>query len=348
MRVTAAVAEPPAPGTRGGLGVARFRLVLGVLIVVFVAAMVVGLLMGDAKLLLGDLVNWVTGQAGPVVSGVLEHRVPRVLAAALAGASLALAGGLIQSVSRNPLAEPGILGVSGGAGMGAITVITVVPASTFWQQAGAAGLGAALVAALLFWMAAKGGFASDRLVLIGFGISAGAMAVITVLITITDPWNETKALTWLAGSTYGRDYDHLIPMILVVLVAIPVLMGMRGTLDVLSVDDETPRVLGVDVPKARLVVLIVAVALTGAAVAGIGVVLFVGLVAPHAARALVGRRHTRALPATALLGAILVCVADTIGRTVIAPAQLPAGLMTAIIGAPYFVWLLYRSRATHA
>lgn len=344
MRVTAAVAEPPAPGTRGGLGAARYRLVLVVLIVIFVATMLVGLLMGDAKLLLGDVANWLTGQAGPIVTGVLENRFPRVVAALLAGASLALAGALIQSVSRNPLAEPGIIGVAGGAGLGAITVITLVPASTFWLQAGAAGVGAALVAILLFWLAAKGGFASDRLVLIGFGLSAGAMALITVLITVSDPWNETKALTWLAGSTYGRSFEHLIPMLLVILLAVPILAGMRGSLDVLSVDDETPRVLGIDVPRSRLVVLAVAVALTGAAVAGVGVIGFVGLVAPHAAKALVGRRHSRALPATALLGATLVCAADTIGRTVIAPAQLPAGLLTAIVGAPYFVWLLYRSR----
>jgi iron complex transport system permease protein len=347
MRVTAAVAEPPAPGTRGGLGAARFRLVLVVLIVAFVASAVVGLLLGDAKLLLGDVLNWVTGQAGPIVDGVLENRFPRVMAGLLAGASLALAGALIQSVSRNPLAEPGILGVAGGAGLGAVTVITLVPATTFWTQAGAAAIGATGVAVLLFSMAAKGGFASDRLVLIGFGLSAGAMALITVLITISDPWNETKALTWLAGSTYGRSIEHLIPMLLVVLVAIPVMVKMRGTLDVLSVDDETPRVLGVDVPKSRMVALTIAVALTGAAVAGVGVIVFVGLVAPHAARALVGRRSARALPATALLGATLVCAADTIGRTVIAPAQLPAGLLTAIVGAPYFVWLLYRSRTTH-
>lgn len=347
MRVTAAVAEPPAPGTRGGLGAARYRLVLTVLIVVCVGTALVALLLGDAKLLMGDVLNWLTGQAGPIVTGVLENRFPRVVAALLAGASLALAGALIQSVSRNPLAEPGIIGVAGGAGLGAITVITIVPASTFWLQAGAAGVGAAVVATLLFWLAAKGGFASDRLVLIGFGLSAGAMSLITVLITVSDPWNETKALTWLAGSTYGRSFEHLIPMFLVVLLAVPILAGMRGTLDVLSVDDETPRVLGVDVPRSRLIALVIAVALTGAAVAGVGVIVFVGLVAPHAARALVGRRHARALPATALLGATLVCAADTIGRTVIAPSQLPAGLLTAIVGAPYFVWLLYRSRTTH-
>jgi ABC-type Fe3+-siderophore transport system permease subunit len=344
VRVAAAPAEPPAAGTRGGVSVLRFRVVLGVLVVLTVSAVVGSLLMGDAKLLLGDLVNGVSGHAGPVVTNVLENRAPRVAAAFLAGTALALAGTMIQAVARNPLAEPGIIGVSGGAGLGAVAVITLVPGVGFWTQAGFAGLGAALAMVLVFTLAARGGYASERLVLIGFGVYIGAQALVTLLITVSDPWNETKALTWLGGSTYGRSPEHLIPMALALVLVIPVLVRVRRELDLLSVDDETPRVLGVDVPRSRLVVLTCAVILTGAAVAGIGVIGFVGLVAPHAARAIVGRRHARALPVAALLGGLLVCVADTIGRSIIAPAQLPAGLMTAIIGAPYFVWLLYRVR----
>jgi len=344
IRVTSATTEPPAAGARGGVRVARYRLILFVLLAIAVGTVVGSVLLGDTKLLLGDVVNWVSGQAGPIVTNVMDNRAPRVVAALLAGASLALAGALIQAVARNPLAEPGIIGVAGGAGLGAVTVITLVPGVGFWTQAGSAGIGAAVAITLVFALAARGGFASERLVLIGFGVNAGSMALITLLITLSDPWNETKALTWLGGSTYGRSFEHLVPMMLAVLVVIPVLIRARGELDLLSVDDETPRVLGVHVPRSRLVLLTCAVLLTGAAVAGVGVIAFVGLVAPHAARAIVGRRHARALPVAALLGGVLVCAADTVGRTVIAPGQLPAGLMTAIIGAPYFVWLLYRSR----
>ncbi|MFI7679962.1 iron ABC transporter permease [Actinophytocola sp. NPDC049390] len=344
IRVSAATSEPPAAGARGGVTSARFRLVLGVLVVLAIASVAGSVLLGDTKLLMGDVVNWLSGQAGPIVTNVMENRAPRVVAALLAGASLALAGAVVQALARNPLAEPGIIGVSGGAGLGAVAMITLVPGVGFWTQAGAAGVGAAIAMALVFMLAARGGFASERLVLIGFGMQAGTAALITLLITLTDPWNETKALTWLGGSTYGRSFEHLVPMALAVLVVVPVLVRARGELDLLSLDDETPRVLGVHVPRSRLLLLTCAVLLTGAAVAGVGVIAFVGLVAPHAARAIVGRRHTRALPVAALLGGILVCVADTIGRTVIAPGQLPAGLMTAIIGAPYFVWLLYRSR----
>jgi iron complex transport system permease protein len=344
IRVSSATTEPPAAGARGGVSPLRFRVILVVLVVLAIGALAGAVLLGDTKLLMGDVLNWLTNQAGPIVSNVMANRMPRVVAAMLAGAALALAGAVIQAVARNPLAEPGIIGVTGGAGLGAVTVITLVPSVGFWTQAGFAGIGAAVATLLVFALAARGGFASERLVLIGFGVHAGAIALITLLITLSDPWNETKALTWLGGSTYGRSFEHLVPMALVVLLVVPVLIRARGELDLLSVDDETPRVLGVNVPRSRVLLLSCAVLLTGAAVAGVGVIGFVGLVAPHAARAIVGRRHGRVLPTAALLGGLLVCAADTIGRTVIAPAQLPAGLMTALVGAPYFVWLLYRSR----
>jgi ABC-type Fe3+-siderophore transport system permease subunit len=347
-RITAVPAEPPAAGARGGASALRHRMVLVGLALATVGVAVAAVLLGDAKLLLGDVVNWVTGQAGPIVTGVLDTRVPRVVAALLAGAALALGGALTQAVARNPLAEPGMIGVVGGAGLGAVTVLTTVSGVGFWTLTGSAGLGAALAMAMVFAVAARGGFTSERLVLIGFGVHAAAQALVTLLITVSDPWNETKALTWLGGSTYGRTFTHLVPMALALLLVAPVLFRLRRELDLLSLDDETPRVLGVPVARSRLLLLSCAVLLTGAAVAGIGVLTFVGLVAPHAARAIVGTRHARLLPTAALLGGILVCAADTAGRTVIAPSQLPAGLMTAIIGAPYFVWLLYRHRTKTA
>lgn len=327
-------------GTRSGAGV----VVVGVLVVLLVAGTIAGLLLGDAKLLLGDVANWVSGQAGPVVSSVMDARFPRVGAALLAGASLALAGTAIQAVSRNPLAEPSIIGVSGGAGIGAVAVITFVPLAGFWLIAGAAGVGAAVAAAVVFGLAFRGGLQTDRFVLVGIGVSAAAMAAITLLIVLTDPWNEAKALTWLSGSTYGRSMDHLIPMAVALLLTVPIIGSLHRTQDLLSLDEDTPKLLGIAVPRSRLLLLVCAVVLTGSSVAGIGVIGFVGLVAPHAARALVGARHKLAIPTAMLLGALLVCVGDMIGRTMIAPAQLPAGLLTALLGAPYFVYLLFRSR----
>ncbi|WP_022893168.1 iron ABC transporter permease [Agromyces subbeticus] len=319
-------------------------LVIAASAVLLVALAFVSLLLGDAKLLGGDVLNWVTGQAGPLVEFVMNTRAPRVAAAILAGAALALAGTVVQAVSRNPLAEPAILGVTGGAGVGAVLVITFWPLATFFGVTVGGLAGAALAALIVFGLAMRGGLASTRLILIGLGVSAAAGAVTSMLIIATDPYNAAKALTWMSGSTYGRTFPQLIPLAIVILIAVPLLASARRELDLLAFDDDTPRVLGVRLGSTRLGLLAVSVALTATAVSAVGVIGFVGLVAPHAARALVGSRHALVLPLAALLGALLVCVADTLGRTVIAPAQLPAGLLTAVVGAPYFVWLLWRSR----
>ncbi|SCL37144.1 iron complex transport system permease protein [Micromonospora pallida] len=313
---------------------------------VTVGAVVLGILAGDTWVLLGDVVNWVQGRTGPAYTFVLDQRWPRVVAALLAGAALAVAGTTVQAVCRNPLAEPGILGITGGAGIGAVALLTFVPLAGVAAISGAAGLGAILAFALVYGLARYGGLSSDRLVLIGFGVWQGGTAVITFIIVSSDPWNTGKALTWLSGSTYGRTAPQVLPVAIALLLSIPAVVAARRELDLLTLDDDTPRVLGVPLERTRLLALGAAALLTSTAVSAVGVIGFVGLVAPHAARALVGGRHARVLPVAILLGAALVSLADTLGRTVIAPAQVPAGLVTAMIGTPYFVWLLWRSRGT--
>ncbi|MCT2280195.1 iron ABC transporter permease [Micromonospora chalcea] len=322
--------------------------VVAVCAVVVTAALVLGMLAGDTWVLLGDIVNWVQGRTGPAYTFVLDARWPRVAAALLAGAALALAGTTVQAVCRNPLAEPGILGITGGAGIGAVSLLTFAPMAGVPALSGAAGLGAVVAFALVYGLARRRGLNSDRLVLIGFAVWQGGTAIITFIVVSSDPWNTGKALTWLSGSTYGRTAPQVLPVAIALLVALPVVAAVRRELDLLALDDDTPRVLGVRLERARLVALGLAALLTATAVSAVGVIGFVGLVAPHAARALVGGRHTRVLPVAVLLGATLVSLADTLGRSVIAPAQVPAGLVTAMIGTPYFVWLLWRSRAAAA
>ena len=332
-------------GAQGRTTSARTRRwILVALTVALVLVSVVSLMLGDTKLLAGDILNWLTGQSGPVVSFVMDTRLPRVLAAVLAGAALALSGTIVQAVARNPLAEPGIIGVTGGAGLGAVIVITLAPVASFWLVTAGGLTGAALASALVFGLAASGGLNNQRLILIGIGVSAGAAALVSMVIISTDPYNGAKALTWLSGSTYGRTLPQLVPLGVALVVSIPLLAVVDRELDILAQDDDTPRLLGIRLGRTRLLLLSISVVLAATAVAAVGVIGFVGLVAPHAARALVGGRHRLVLPTAALLGAILVGVADTLGRTVIAPAQLPAGLLTALVGAPYFVWLLWRSR----
>ncbi|MFD6177284.1 MULTISPECIES: iron ABC transporter permease [unclassified Isoptericola] len=337
-----------ARGARGALGRPRSRArvvtVLVVLVAALVAAVVAGLLLGDRLVLLGDVSNWLQGAAGRQVSFVLDQRVPRVLAAVLAGGALALAGTIVQAVCRNPLAEPSLLGVTSGAGLGAVLMILLVPGVGIWSMSAAAGVGALVVFALVYLLSSRGGLGSERLVLVGIGAQAGTTALITLVVLVISPWDVNLALTWLSGSTYGRSLEQLLPVALALVVMVPLAATYRRELDVLSLDEDMPRVLGLAVDRTRLVLLGAAALTTAAAVCAVGVIGFVGLVAPHAARALVGARHARVLPVAVLLGALLVSAADTLGRVVIAPGQIPAGLGTALLGAPYFVYLLWRSR----
>ncbi|MFC9292269.1 iron chelate uptake ABC transporter family permease subunit, partial [Streptomyces sp. NPDC057052] len=337
-------AEAGAPDRLRTPGRTAFRVTVAVLVAVVAGVTVAGVLLGDTGLLLGDVVNWAQGRAGRAVAFVLDTRVPRVLAALSAGAALALAGTLVQAVTRNPLAEPGVLGVSGGAALGAVLLVTTVPVAGSWAVAGAAFAGAATASAVVFGLAARGGYRQNRLVLVGVGVAAATTALISLLIVLTDPFNATKALTWLSGSTYGRTMPDVLPVALVLALGVGVAVARRTELDLVSLDGDTPRLLGLRLSRVRLGFLVVSVLLSATAVASAGTIGFVGLVAPHAARTHVGRRHVRVVPVAVLLGAALVCVADLIGRTVIAPAQLGAGLVTAVIGTPYFLYLLVRGR----
>lgn len=323
---------------------AGFALICAALASLLAAALVAGMLSGDTMLLGGDIWNWLNGRTGRAYTWIIEQRYPRVLAAVLAGAALAAAGAVIQGVCRNPLAEPGILGVTGGAGVGAVAIITWVPAAGPWTVTAFAAGGAVAAFAIVYGLAWKGGLDTARLVLIGIGVSAIASAVIMLLIIYSDPWNLPKAMTWLSGSTYGRTAGRLVPVAAALVVLVPFIAAHRREMDLLALDDDTPRTLGVRLERSRLGLLAAGVLLTASAVAVVGVVSFVGLVAPHLARALVGSRSSRVLPTAMLLGGVLVSAADTVGRTVIAPAQIPAGLVCALIGTPYFIWILWRTR----
>ncbi|KUF05712.1 iron ABC transporter permease [Leucobacter sp. G161] len=321
----------------------RFWVTLAVLGAALVGVLLLGALAGNTWLRTGDLALWVQGSAPPPIALALDERLPRAIAAVLAGAALALAGGITQSVSRNPLADPGLLGITGGAGLGAVLAVTTGLTGTVGITA-AATVGSLLAFALVYGLSWRGGLSADRLVLIGIGVSAGATALTTFFLLRSDPWNTPAIYTWLSGTTYGRSFGQVLPVLIVLLIALPLVLGARREVDLIALDEDTPRALGVHLERTRLGLLALAAVLAAASVTAVGVVGFVGLLAPHAARALVGARTARFLPTAAVLGAVLVGVADAIGRTVIAPAQLPAGLMVALIGAPYFVWLLWRTR----
>ena len=323
----------------------RFVVVALVAVALLVTTIVVGLLAGTLWLRLGDIGLWLQQAAPDLVTRALDERGPRVAAAVLAGAALALAGVAVQGTVRNPLAEPGLLGITAGAGLGAVIVVT----SSVGGGARPAIIAMAIVAGLLTFalitlLAWRGGLLPDRFVLVGIGCGYAISAVTTFLLLRSDPWETPRILTWLSGTTYGRSLPDVMPVAVVLVIAVPLLWGMRRQLDLLAIDEDTPRILGVAPERTRLGVLALAAVLASVAVVAVGTVGFVGLVAPHLARTLVGARHGRVIPVTMVLGGLMVLVADTLGRTLIAPSQLPAGLMVALVGAPYFVWLLARMR----
>ncbi|MFB6791312.1 iron ABC transporter permease [Streptomyces olivaceus] len=344
LRDAGTVRQPPQArsGTRSR---GSFLVVVTVTGLLLAAAAVVGILAGSLWLRTGDLVLRVQGAAPDLIGAAIDDRVPRVAAAVLAGAALGLAGCAVQSAVRNPLAEPGILGITAGAALGAVIVVTSgLPGGRplLISAAVVTGLATFALIALLTW---RGGFLPDRFVLIGIGCGYALSSVSTFLLLRADPWNTPRIFTWLSGTTYGRRFSDVVPVAVGLLVALPLLLALRRRLDLLALDEDTPRILGVSPARTRLASLTVAAVLAALGVVAIGVVGFVGLVAPHLARSLAGARHGRTIPLSMLLGGLLVCVADTLGRTLVAPAQVPAGLMVALVGAPYFVWLLRRSRA---
>ena len=344
LRDAGPIRRPPGAHT----GPRTRRRFLGVLLTAAAllgVAVLVGVLAGSLWLRTGDVALWFQGTAPALIGQALDERVPRVAAAVLAGAALALAGNIVQSGVRNPLAEPGLLGITAGAGLGAVIVVTSDPgggAGAITAMAVLTGLATFTLICALAW---RGALRPDRFVLIGIGCGYSLSSVSTFLLLRADPWQTPRIFTWLSGTTYGRTVPDVVPVAVALVLATPLVLGLVRHLDLIAVDEDTPRILGMRVERTRLALLAVAAVLAAVSVVAVGVVGFVGLVAPHLARALVGAGHSRTVPVAMLLGGLLVCVADTLGRTLIAPSQLPAGLMIALVGAPYLIWLLRRSRA---
>lgn len=322
----------------------RRILLTGVAALLLVILAGAGLLLGDLWLRIGDLQLWLSGEAARAIEITLNFRSPRVAAAVLGGAVLAIAGALVQTVTRNPLADPGLLGVAAAGGAGAIVAL-IVFSSSAWTMSAGATIGATLAGLVVFLLAGSRGSSPEKVVLVGIGVMTAAQAITQLLISSTNPYNQAMAISFLGGSTFGTTWSDLGPILATLLLVIPVLVLLHRELDIISIDDLTPRVLGVRLGWVRAVALVIAVLLSAGAVIGIGVISFVGLAAPHMARMLVGREHRWFLPVSALLGAALVSLSDTFGRTIIAPDQLPAGLVVAVLGPPYLLWLLKRSTA---
>ncbi|GAB5427539.1 MAG: iron ABC transporter permease [Devosia indica] len=279
---------------------------------------------------------------------VLQLRLPRVLAAAIAGGAIAYAGYLLQRITRNELASPGVLGVVDGAALGVVLFLAIfsnesnaliVPVA--WQPL-AAAIGAMTAIGLVFLLSGRQASSAIRLILFGIAIAAVAKALTTIFMLIGPIYQAAQAARWLAGAVNTINWVE-VQIMLMVLVPVGIIAGIAArTLPPADLDDISSRSIGLNLPVYRIMMFLLAALLTAGAVAFAGGVGFVGLIAPHMARLLVGRGRVAGIVMSILLGAIVLVGADLLIRVAFAPLEVPAGTVTAIIGAPYFLYLLMR------
>lgn len=280
---------------------------------------------------------------------VFDFRMVRSILAVLIGMGLAVSGAVFQTISKNELASPSLLGVNAGAALAVMLLIYGNSSATglgIWQQPLAAVVGGALAAALVFFLSHRRGRMTStyNLVLNGIAVTAGLHALQILLLVSLDPTRFQQVNTWLIGSIFGNSWTHVDILFFIVLAGLLFLLANHETLDLLALREETALGLGLRVNRTRFVLLMAAVVLASSCVAVGGSIGFVGLICPHIARRLVGVAHCRYLPVTALLGGILLVAADYTARVIIAPDEMLVGLVVSLIGAPYFLYILLRSK----
>ena len=273
---------------------------------------------------------------------LMEYRLPRALLAIIIGGALAISGVLVQSVVRNPLASPDILGINNAAGLVAVTVLIFLQNLAFYWLPIFAFIGGVL-SFILLWVICGFNFRPIKMAIIGVALSA-LWAAISHYLMLTNPVEINTAMLWLTGSLWGRSWAYVDVVLPWLLVLLPLPFIFCRDLDTLGLGENKAATLGVSVNKTQILVLVLAVALSTTAVAICGPIAFLGLVAPHLARKLVGGRHRTLLPAAMLIGTLLLQISDILARVIDPPTELPAGILTAIIGAPYFFYLLMRTK----
>lgn len=312
-----------------------------------VALTALSLASGDIPLSWRDLLATLAGAADANPQNtmiVLDLRLPRVLLALLVGAALATAGTISLAVMRNPVAEPGVLGINGGAAAAVMAVLVLMQKPPVIVLPLAGFFGAAAMAAAVYLLAWRSGTSSLRIILIGIGLGALASAATTFLSAFGEIGDVQRAMIWLAGSVYEADMVKVRLLFFWLIVPLALAWLSSRELDLIRFGDLSARSRGQRVDITRGIMIVLCTLISGGAIAAAGLIGFVGLVAPHIAARLAGPSHARIFPVAALAGAILVAAADLFGRVVIAPVQLPAGIVTGLIGAPFFAYLLWGRR----
>lgn len=325
---------------------------IGLLLSLILVMFFISLSTGVIQIAPGDVIKTLLNQGSDRQELVLfEFRLPGILLALLIGAGLAVSGVILQGITQNELADPGILGINTGAGLAVVLFLYFFKNSldatsslSIYLMPVAALAGAIVAALIIYALAWKKGVNPIRLVLVGIGVNAGFAAFLTIFQLKMDPQDFRQATVWLSGDIWNASWSFVFALLPWMLVLIPIALFKAYSLNVLNLGDDVASSLGTTVEGERRLLLLVAVALAGASVAAGGGIAFLGLVIPHIARKIMGPLHQYIIPISALLGALLLMVSDTIGKNLLAPTEIPVGIIVSILSAPYFVYLLMKAK----
>ncbi|MYL56788.1 iron chelate uptake ABC transporter family permease subunit [Virgibacillus halodenitrificans] len=324
------------------------RMILILLIFLIIITIIIGMGIGGTSLSYDRLLPALLGNGTFKEEFVLfSIRLPQIIITLLGGMALALSGSILQTVTRNDLADPGIIGINSGAGVAIAIFFLFFPTeggSFVYALPLVAFLGAFITAVFIYLFSynRRTGIQPVKLVLTGVGFSMALSGIMVVLISSAEREKVDFIAKWLAGNIWGTDWPFIIALLPWLIILIPFILYKANRLNILGLNEPVAIGLGISIEKERIVVLLAAVALAASAVSVTGGIAFVGLIAPHIAKALVGSRNQLFIPVAILIGGWFLLVADTIGRNLIEPNGIPAGIIVALIGAPYFMYLLLR------
>lgn len=268
-----------------------------------------------------------------------EYRLPRMILAIIVGSSLAISGALIQGVVRNALASPDVIGITKGASLSAVTIIMLFPTAPLFLLPFGSFIGALSISVILSILISRFNVKGSKLALIGLAIGAICTAIVQYLL-IRNPMDANTALVWLTGSLYGHSMSHVWVILPWFIIALPIIYYYCHQLDILTLGDDIATALGTEVKKIKMILLLLAVILAGASISVVGGLSFLGLIAPHIARRIIGHKHIHITLMSGLIGALILSISDVLARGIHPPIDIPVGVIVAIIGVPYFLFLL--------
>ncbi|MEK5521807.1 FecCD family ABC transporter permease [Heyndrickxia sp. FSL W8-0423] len=324
-------------------------IVFGILLLLLIAVFFINLSLGTISIsplsVVATLAGYGTSQDGIVL---FDFRLPRIIIALLIGIGLAISGVILQGITNNDLADPGILGINTGAGLFVVIFIfftenTVIKSFSSYLMPLAAFAGAIIAMFLIYVLAWKNGITPKRLILVGIGINSAFSALLIIFQLKMTNQSFSEVITWLSGDLWGTNWGFVAAILPWIIVLGSFVLIKSRTLNVLRLGDELSVGMGIKLERERRILLFVAAALAGACVAFGGGLAFIGLIAPHLAKRIVGPLHQIMIPVAALIGALILLIGDTIARNFFGPSEIPVGLIVSIIGAPYFVYLLVKT-----